>query len=111
MYKILMQQRKLEGMGLRISVDHSYFGESGDSDGLEAAPDRFLGTVIDWLQKRSKDPKLKVKFDGETYAITCPLATLLADQYMVQFERGADGGEPPALLDEAPPRERIEVQS
>ena len=64
MYQILTQQRKLEGMGLHVSVDHSYFGEAGESDGLQAAPDRYYGTIIDWIQKRSKDPKIKVKFDG-----------------------------------------------
>ena len=63
-YQVLTQQRKLDGMGLRVLVDHSYFGEAGESDGLQAAPDRYYGTIIDWTQKRSKDPKIKARFDG-----------------------------------------------
>ena len=107
MYKILMQQRKIEGMGLRISVHHTYFGEAGDSDGLAPAPERYFGNIIDWKEKRSNDPKIKVKFDGESCAVPCPLETLLNSSYSARLEPGLDGTPAPVLTADAPrPRAR-----
>ena len=102
MYKILLQQRKLAGQGMRISVDHIYFGENGDASGLATAPDRYVGTIIDWKDKRSADPKVRVLFDGESTAVTCPLATLLSEQYYTRFEAQADGTPAPVLEERAP---------
>ena len=96
-----MQQRKLAGRDVRISVDHTYFGESGDSDGIELAPDRYCGTILDWKEKKSADPKVRVKYDGESTAVTCPLATLLQEKFGCRLEAFVDGSSAPIFV-EAP---------
>ena len=101
MYKILMQQRKIADRGIRVSVDHTYFGERGDTDGMEQAPDRYIGVIVDWKDKRSSDPKVKVKYVGEEMAVSCPLATFLEEQYGARFETFTDGS-PPLVLEAAP---------
>ena len=103
MYKILMQQRKLADRDIRVSVDHTYFGENGDGGGMEQAPDRYQGVILDWKDKRSSDPKIKVKYAGEEMAVSCPLETFLSEQYGARFEPFGDGS-PPLVLDAAAPR-------
>ena len=94
-YQTLMQERKLKGTGIRISVLKAYFGEAGSNIATDTVDDRWYGTVVDWKEKKSNDPKLKVLFDGETHATPCPLATLLEAEYEVLFE---DGRAPPAFV-------------
>ena len=86
-----------------MSIDTSYFGDTGETIGQAGgdAVARYLGTIKNWMAKRSGDPKLYVIFDGEGRAVACPVATMTEERYGWALEPFLDGSPAPVYVEPA----------